>query len=145
MLFDPKWYPSKKAGIAPVPGIVSQVDSAESNSPYIKEEVLVLDFRNEDSFDRSHIPGSLNLAVDSEHDLNPFKDTQTMVRQFKNLEAKLCPDFCKIFAGRKVLTLSHRGHVGRLAMSILRNRSVNAHCVMGGREKWESVGLWGRW
>jgi len=144
MLFNPDWRPSHTVGMAPVPGITSQL-KADSTIPYVKEETMVLDLRDEESFDKSHLPGSLNLPVDFEDDLNPFTHMEIMIRQFRLLDSQLSPAFCKLFAGRKLLVLSHRGHMGRLAMSILRNRSVKAHCIIGGSEKWRKTGLWGHW
>jgi len=73
-----------------------------------------------------------------------------MVRQFPILDSRLAKDdkeFGESLDGKDkiILTLSHRGHIGRLAMSVLRNRGVKAHCVMTGVEGWKATGLWGKW
>ena len=143
MLFDPNWKPPKVVGIAPVKGVaVANPDEAEQ----ARKEVVVLDLRDEDSFNASHIPGSLNLPVDSPDDPNPYQNPPTMVTIFRLLDKELDEQhFGSQLTGKVVLTLSHRGHVGRLAMSILRNRKVQAHCVMGGSEEWKTNGLWGQW
>jgi cysteine synthase A len=75
-----------------------------------------------------------------------------MCEQFALLDARLGADDAEFgvrsgaLDGRVVLTLSYTGHVARLAMSILRNRGVVAHCVMGGVEAWEAAEgeLWER-
>ncbi|KAJ7282499.1 tryptophan synthase beta subunit-like PLP-dependent enzyme [Mycena rebaudengoi] len=114
-------------------------------------EIIVLDFRDAADFNISHIACALNLDVAAKANKNPFKDPPTMVRMFKVLEARLGlddPHFGVPSEGKTVLTLSYKGHVARLAMSILRNRGIRAHCVMGGSEEWqvseENGALWER-
>ena len=68
-----------------------------------------------------------------------------MVRQFRVLDERLAAtdsQFGKALEGKVVFTLSYKGHVARLAMSVLRNRGVQAHCVMGGSDAWMEQGLW---
>ncbi|KAG8726332.1 hypothetical protein FRC10_007244, partial [Ceratobasidium sp. 414] len=42
--------------------------------------------------------------------------------------------------GKKVFTLGYDDHSARLAMSVLRNGGLDAHCMMGGVEAWERMG-----
>ncbi|KAI3621449.1 cysteine synthase [Moniliophthora roreri] len=146
MLFDPAWKPSRKGGIAPVAGVAEPV--SDLNDKKGAQEYVVLDLRDQSTFDQSHIPGSRNLPVDSLDNLNPYRHPPTMVKQYKLLDERLSAndtEFGTSLEGKAVFTLSHRGHVGRLAMSILRNRGVKAHCIMGGSERWKEAGLWGKW
>ncbi|KAL0069573.1 hypothetical protein AAF712_003231 [Marasmius tenuissimus] len=147
MLFDPSWSPPKKAGLTRVQGIAEVAPELSANLD--RQKYVVLDLRDEVSFAASHIPGlSVNLPVDSLKDKNPYRDLPTMVEKFRLLDGRLGskdPEFGASLEGKVVFTLSHYGHIGRLAMSILRNRGVQAHCVMGGTEQWRETGLWGKW
>ncbi|KAJ7122549.1 tryptophan synthase beta subunit-like PLP-dependent enzyme [Mycena crocata] len=109
--------------------------------------IAVLDLRDADDFAAAHIAGALNLAFGVRAAANPYKHPPTMVWQFGLLDTRLAATDAEFGAssalqGKVVLTLSYKGHVGRLAMSILRNRGLVAHCVMGGVEAWEDSGLW---
>ncbi|KAK7032689.1 cysteine synthase [Favolaschia claudopus] len=123
------------------------IDAAFSSS---SPSLAILDLRDASDFAASHIHGAVNLPFGIHAAANPYKHPPTMVEQFKLLDARLGSadaEFGKesnVLDGRTVLTLSYKGHVGRLAMSILRNRGLVAHCVMGGTEAWEEDGLWGR-
>lgn len=71
-----------------------------------------------------------------------------MVEQFKlidsrvGVEARGDPEFGDVaLLGKVVFTLSYDGHSARLAMSALRNRGLEAYCVMGGVEEWVRLGL----
>lgn len=151
MLFDPFWEPPKVVGIAPAKGIADLDDSAKIDPEFRKKQLIVLDLRDEETFKKDQIPGlSLNLPIDTINGPNPYLDPPTMVKVFPILDKRLSGDdsvFGPALEGsdKIVLTLSHRGHIGRLAMSVLRNRSVKAHCVMLGSEGWKATGLWGRW
>ncbi|KAF9014726.1 tryptophan synthase beta subunit-like PLP-dependent enzyme, partial [Hymenopellis radicata] len=146
MLFDPNWTPPKVVGIAPVKGVATADEELDAKLGI--NDIVVLDLRDQEAFKSSHIPGSISFPVDSLQDLNPYQDPPTMVRQFRLLDKELSDPNTALgsqLTGKVVLTLSHRGHIGRLAMSILRNRKVKAHCVMGGSEEWKKSGLWGLW
>ena len=144
MLFNPDWVPPQAVGITPVKGVASREGELTSKA----QDIIILDLRDKAAFETSHVPGSLNLPIDSAEELNPYKDPPTMVRQFTILDKRLSAEdveFGEVLSGKVVLTLSYRGHIGRLAMSVLRNREVKAHCVVGGYEKWKECGLWGTW
>lgn len=149
MLFDPTWKPQQVTGMAPVRGVADDAStSSEANSLRLGKHIVVLDLRDKESYAKSHIPGSVNLPVDSPSGQNPYKHPPTMVSQFRFLDKRLSATdsvFGAPLEGKIVFTLSYRGHVGRLAMSVLRNREIQAHCVMGGYEDWQRSGLWGSW
>ncbi|KAJ6627672.1 tryptophan synthase beta subunit-like PLP-dependent enzyme [Mycena sp. CBHHK59/15] len=116
---------------------------ADGNTP----SLVVLDLRDAADFALCHLNGALNLDIGAKAKPNPYKDPATMVDEFKTLDARLAPadaEFGAALEGKVVLTLSYSGHVARLAMSVLRNRGVQAHCVMGGVEAWSHGGLWDR-
>ncbi|KAJ6577922.1 tryptophan synthase beta subunit-like PLP-dependent enzyme [Mycena capillaripes] len=120
-------------------------------APSVSSPALaVLDLRDAADFEAAHIAGALNLPLGARAAANPYKHPPTMVKQFTLLDERLGTKDAEFGAGsaalegKVVLTLSYKGHVGRLAMSILRNRGLVAHCVMGGVEAWEQGGLWTR-
>ncbi|KAL0578879.1 hypothetical protein V5O48_003112 [Marasmius crinis-equi] len=147
MLFDPSWAPPKKTGPGRVQGVAAAVPELGAGED--KKNYVVLDLRDEASFEASHIPGlSVNLPVDWVKDKNPYRHPPTMVEKFTLLDKRLGandPEFGASLEGKTVLALSHNGNMGRLAMSVLRNRGVKAHCIMGGTERWQETGLWGKW
>ncbi|KAJ7771703.1 tryptophan synthase beta subunit-like PLP-dependent enzyme [Mycena metata] len=99
--------------------------------------VCVLDLRNEDDFNASHITGSLNADVGARDLPNPYKHAATLTDLFQKLDSRLSAEdatFGAALKGRRVLTVSYDGNVARLAMSILRNRGLEAYCVQGGYE-----------
>ncbi|KAJ7043195.1 putative cysteine synthase B [Mycena alexandri] len=99
--------------------------------------VCVLDLRNEDDFNASHITGSLNADVGARDLPNPYKHAPTLTDLFRKLDSRLSAEdaaFGAALKGRRVLTVSYDGNVARLAMSILRNRGLEAYCVQGGYE-----------
>lgn len=153
MLFDPEWKPPAAVGLAPVRGVAAATPAIAGRSS--GQVISVLDLRDAESFYKGHIPGAVNLPVDRLEDPNPYADTLTMVKQFRVLDKALGPKkdtdgvnepFIEGLScegkGKVVFTLSHRGNMGRLAMSVLRERGIQAHCVMGGTEEWKRAGLW---
>lgn len=95
---------------------------------------IILDLRDEVDFKHSHFDSSLNLDVGASSKPNPYQDPSTLVALFHVLNVRLAttdPVFGPAFEGRVVITISYNGNVARLAMSILRSRGVQAHCVMG--------------
>ncbi|QRV85629.1 cysteine synthase [Ceratobasidium sp. AG-Ba] len=110
--------------------------------------IVVLDLRSEDDFAHMHLPNSINFPVGRTR--NPYQHPPTMVETFKlvdsaiGLEAKNDPKYGDdVLAGehKVVFTLGYDGHMARLAMSVLRNRGLEAYCIMGGVEVWEKDGL----
>lgn len=107
--------------------------------------MVVVDLRDAADFEKSHIPGSISLDVDAKALPNPYQDPSTLVNLFKLLDKRLAaadPVLGALLDGKVVFTLSYKGHVARLAMAILRNRKVQAHCVVGGFDAWMKSGLW---
>lgn len=107
---------------------------------------MVLDIRNHASFKSSHIPGSHNFDIGSDSQPNPYKDPATLVMLFDTLNTRFAqtdPEYGPGLEDRFVIVLSRDGNVARLATSILRNRGVSAHYVVGGIDGWVASGLWG--
>jgi len=125
--------------------LATSISSSTSEDAVPVSNLVLLDLRDEADFNAAHIPNSLNLDIGARDRPNPYKDPATMVAEFKILDSRLQlsdPVLGPALANKIVLTLSYSGHVGRLAMSILRKRGLQAHCVMGGLEAWKQAGLW---
>ncbi|KAJ7349210.1 cysteine synthase B [Mycena albidolilacea] len=96
--------------------------------------VCILDLRNANDFNASHISGSLNVDVGARDLPNPYKHAPTLTQLWRQLDERLSANdatFGPALEGRRVLTVSYDGNVARLAMSILRNRGLEAYCVQG--------------
>ncbi|KAJ7835561.1 tryptophan synthase beta subunit-like PLP-dependent enzyme [Mycena olivaceomarginata] len=136
--------------------LVGSLTPSSSSSSNPGPNLAILDLRDAPDFATAHIAlpptRTYNLPLGARAAPNPYKHPPTMCEQFALLDARLGVDDAEFgvrsgaLDGRVVLTLSYTGHVARLAMSILRNRGVVAHCVMGGVEAWEAAEgeLWAR-
>jgi rhodanese-related sulfurtransferase len=96
--------------------------------------VCILDLRNANDFNASHISGSLNVDVGARDLPNPYKHAPTLSQLWRQLDERLSANdatFGPALEGRRVLAVSYDGNVARLAMSILRNRGLEAYCVQG--------------
>ncbi|KAG8721142.1 hypothetical protein FRC08_015440 [Ceratobasidium sp. 394] len=108
--------------------------------------IVILDLRSMDDFSHLRLPNAINFPIGRTR--NPYQHPPTMVEQFKfidsriGVEAKDDIEFGdKVLGGKVVFTLGYDGHSARLAMSVLRNRGLEAYCVMGEVEEWERMGL----
>lgn len=118
--------------------------AADMLSAKDNKNTVVLDLRASSDFNASHLPNALNLPVDSKHTPNPYQDATTLVRLSTLLEKRLAAtdtEFGKTLEGKKVLLVSYKGRTALLAMSILRDREVEAYRVTGGSDKWIASGL----
>ncbi|KAF9465572.1 tryptophan synthase beta subunit-like PLP-dependent enzyme [Collybia nuda] len=121
-----------------------------TTSPLINQNgssgnTVLLDFRDTADFRSSHIRGSHNLEVGDAVRPNPYKDTATLTELFNIFSDRLGSSdsqFGTALNDKTVLLISHDGNIARLASSILRNRGVKAHYVIGGVNGWKSSGLW---
>jgi rhodanese-related sulfurtransferase len=107
--------------------------------------MVLLDLRDTADFKSSHIRGSHNLEVGDAVRPNPYKDTATLKILFDILSERLGtsdPLYGAALDDKLVLLISHDGNIARLASSILRNRGVKAHYVIGGVNGWRASGLW---
>ncbi|KDN42442.1 hypothetical protein RSAG8_06759, partial [Rhizoctonia solani AG-8 WAC10335] len=99
--------------------------------------------RAEQDYEHIKLPNAFNFPVGRTR--NPYPHPPTMVELFKKIEEMVgfgaSNDLVKGLDGKVVFTLGYDGHVARLAMSVLRNRGLEAYCVMGGVEEWERLKL----
>ncbi|KAG8794545.1 hypothetical protein FRC12_023754 [Ceratobasidium sp. 428] len=108
--------------------------------------IVVLDLRSTDDFSHLRLPNSINFPIGRTR--NPYQHPPTMVEQFKLIDSRIGVDAKEdtefgdqVLGGKVVFTFGYDGHSARLAMSVLRNRGLEAYCVMGGSEEWEKAGL----
>jgi rhodanese-related sulfurtransferase len=109
------------------------------------EPLAVLDLRDAEDFNKSHIPGSTNLELGARDAPNPYKDPATMRAQFTLLDSTLATNDKTVWPKLQesvVMVISYKGHTARLALSILRSRGIKAHCVIGGYDACIENGIW---
>ncbi|EUC59851.1 cysteine synthase B [Rhizoctonia solani AG-3 Rhs1AP] len=106
-------------------------------------EVVVLDLRAEGDYKHMKLPNAFNLPIGRTQ--NPYMHPPTMVEIFKEIDGRVglgaSNDLVRCLDGKVVFTLGYDGHIARLAMSVLRNRGLEAYCIMGGVEEWETLSL----
>ncbi|CAE6491083.1 unnamed protein product [Rhizoctonia solani] len=106
-------------------------------------EVVVLDLRAEGDYKHMKLPNAFNLPIGRTQ--NPYTHPPTMVEIFKEIDGRVglgaSNDLVRCLDGKVVFTLGYDGHIARLAMSVLRNRGLEAYCIMGGVEEWETLSL----
>lgn len=113
------------------------------------KQTIVLDLRDAADASSLSLPSSLYLPLPtpSKDAANPYQHPPTMVTQFRFLDGRLGSKDDQEFGGKAlegkvVLTLSYDGNTARVAMSVLRNRGIEACCIMGGVEAWKKAKLY---
>ncbi|KAG8722271.1 hypothetical protein FRC08_004896 [Ceratobasidium sp. 394] len=108
--------------------------------------IVVLDLRSTDDFSHLRLPNAINFPIGRTR--NPYQHPPTMVEQFKFIDSRIGAEAKddiefgdEVLGGKVVFMLGYDGHSARLAMSVLKNRGLEAYCVMGGVVEWERVGL----
>ncbi|KAG8631575.1 hypothetical protein KVT40_000715 [Elsinoe batatas] len=122
------------------------------SSSVILPQGVVIDFREKVDFESSHFPfaNNLNLESISRNTPSPFKDTQTLCDQWRELE-KIFEDksqatgsaaFMRLLddepsrldrlRNKPVLAICYDGNTARVATSVLRAKGIEAWSVAGG-------------
>ncbi|KAG9126243.1 hypothetical protein FRC07_004297 [Ceratobasidium sp. 392] len=108
--------------------------------------ILVLDLCSSGDFSHLQLPNSINFPIGRTP--NPYQHPPTMVEQFKLIDSRIGIDAKddsefgnSVLGGKVIFTFGYDGHSARPATSVLRNRGLEAYCVMGGVEEWEKAGL----
>jgi rhodanese-related sulfurtransferase len=99
-------------------------------------EPILLDLRRSEDFMASHIPGSLNLSLESSNVsmLSPFFDATVLQKQWQELDTTFTPDYISKYGlfGRDVYVICYKGDTARVATSVLRAKGVSASSIKGG-------------
>jgi cysteine synthase A len=102
---------------------------------------VILDFRQPADFAAKHLPGAVNIPLETLEPLNcsPFEDSKLLARQWRELEALFSQSICgasdavaNVRKGKHVLTLCYHGDTSRIANSVLRAKGVQSVSCRGG-------------
>ncbi|OJZ84252.1 hypothetical protein ASPFODRAFT_48255 [Aspergillus luchuensis CBS 106.47] len=106
----------------------------------------VLDLRTAGDFGTWHLPGSVNIPLQSldSHTAKPFSDADVLEAQWLELEALFSnADVLGKLSGHQVLMLCYHGDTARVASSVLRAKGIAADSLRGGYQALKDHLLWG--
>ncbi|KAB8260356.1 tryptophan synthase beta subunit-like PLP-dependent enzyme [Aspergillus pseudonomiae] len=107
----------------------------------------VLDLRTTADFASWHLPGSVNIPLQSldSHTAKPFSDPGVLEAQWLELEAMFKdPSVITKLESHHVLVICYNGDTARVATSVLRAKGIEADSLRGGYQALKDHGLWGR-
>lgn len=102
---------------------------------------MILDFRQAQDFSASHLPGAVNIPLDSlrADTPSPFVDSDLLAAQWTELESLFSQSICsasdavaEVRKGKHVLTICYDGDTSRVANSVLRAKGVLSNSCRGG-------------
>jgi cysteine synthase A len=106
----------------------------------------VLDLRTATDFASWHLPGSVNIPLQTldYHTPKPFSDPSVLEAQWLELEAMFKDQsvITKLDA-HHVLVICYNGDTARVATSVLRAKGIEADSLRGGYQALKDHGLWG--
>jgi rhodanese-related sulfurtransferase len=118
------------------------------SSIVLRPQRYVIDLRTASDFDDWHLPGSVNLPLQSLDSCTmcPFSNSAVLEAQWHELEA-LFTD-AKVVAPLheqhiNVLVICYTGNTARVATSVLRAKGIEADNLRGGYKALYDNGLWG--
>ncbi|KAL1962022.1 hypothetical protein VTN77DRAFT_666 [Rasamsonia byssochlamydoides] len=107
-----------------------------SSYPAIKANCSVIDLRQPADFETWHLPGAVNIPINSldARTPSPFSDAAVLEAQWRELDALFAPESSALSAltGRKVMLVCYGRDTARVATSVLRAREIEAYSVRGG-------------
>lgn len=114
----------------------------------LRPQCCVLDLRTASDFDAWHLPGSVNLPLQSldSRTLGPFSNSTVLEAQWRELETLFTDP--KVVAPLHehhphVLVICYNGDTARMATSVLRAKGIEADNLRGGYKALYDDGLWG--
>ncbi|KAJ5222686.1 uncharacterized protein N7469_008926 [Penicillium citrinum] len=109
----------------------------------LKPQHRVIDLRKSEDFRAWHLPGSINLSLDSigPHSLSPFSDPSILEAQWVELEQIFQSRILSDLGSCHVLVLCYDGDTARVATSVLRARGLDADSVRGGYRALKVYGI----
>ncbi|KAF2141920.1 uncharacterized protein K452DRAFT_227743 [Aplosporella prunicola CBS 121167] len=109
--------------------------------PTLKVSVILLDLREANDFNERHLPGAVNIPMNSVKKSlpSPFFNSEVLRDQWQAMESffgeqvKRCtiPGVSSL-QGRRVLMTCYTGDTARVATSILQAKNIDAHSIAGG-------------
>jgi cysteine synthase A len=139
--YDEAW---ERPPAAVVPEFYHQLPSTRHETTVagqLEPDGVILDFRRPADFVANHLPGAVNIPLDSLEPLygSPFEDSKLLARQWRELETLFSQSICgasdavaNVRKGKHVLTICYHGDTSRIANSILRAKGVQAVNCRGG-------------
>lgn len=111
----------------------------------LRPQCCVLDLRTAPDFSTWHLPGSVNIPLQSlnSHTPKPFSDPQVLEAEWRELEGIFSEE--KAIAqlkGRHVLVICYNGDTARIATSVLRAKGIEGDSLRGGYQALRDHGLW---
>ncbi|KAF9888878.1 hypothetical protein FE257_008248 [Aspergillus nanangensis] len=118
------------------------------NSLSLRPQCCVLDLRTAVDFSTWHLPGSVNLPLQTldSHTPKPFSDPTVLEAQWRELEALFTDPgvVAPLHVHHPhVLVICYNGDTARVATSVLRAKGVEADSLRGGYKALHDHGLWG--
>ncbi|KAJ5580844.1 hypothetical protein N7450_007145, partial [Penicillium hetheringtonii] len=109
----------------------------------LKPQHRVIDLRKSEDFQAWHLPGSINLSLDSigPHSPSPFSDPSILEAQWVELEQIFQSRILSDLGSCHVLVLCYDGDTARVATSVLRARGLDADSVRGGYRALKVYGI----
>lgn len=115
------------------------------SSLVLKQQRCIIDFRTATDFSNWHLPGSVNICLESldSHTQKPFSEPSVLEAQWLELEG-LFSDSSVISKLRQhhVLAICYNGDTARVGSSVLRARGIEADCLRGGYQALRDHRLW---
>ena len=105
----------------------------------------VLDLRTALDFSTWHLPGSVNVPLDSlnSHSPKPFANPAVLEAQWAELETLFKTDHrLSQLRGQHVLVICYNGDTARVATSVLRAKGIEGDSLRGGYQALRDHGLW---
>ncbi|KAL5340855.1 tryptophan synthase beta subunit-like PLP-dependent enzyme [Aspergillus crustosus] len=112
----------------------------------LRPECYVVDLRTANDFSSWHLPGSVNIPLQTldSHTTKPFSDPSVLEAQWLELEALLREkQVLDTLQNQHVLVICYNGDTARIATSVLRAQNIQADSLRGGYQALKDQGLWG--
>ncbi|KAL2832460.1 tryptophan synthase beta subunit-like PLP-dependent enzyme [Aspergillus cavernicola] len=112
----------------------------------LRPQCFVVDLRTATDFNSWHLPGSVNIPLQSldSHTPNPFSDPSVLEAEWLELEALLKEQsVLDKLRDQHVLVICYNGDTARIATSVLRAQNIQADSLRGGHRALKDQGLWG--
>lgn len=100
----------------------------------LRDQCCVVDLRKANNFDTWHLPGSINVPLDSLDSKmpKPYSDPTVLEAQWTELDALFQKNTLSKLGMHRVMLLCYHGDTARVASSVLRAKGIEADSVRGG-------------
>lgn len=105
----------------------------------LKPNSVIIDLRQPHDFDKSHLPGSINVPFIQEDTASPFSEPRILEALWTRFEETFrspSEELQALIQGKNILLLCYDGDSSRVATSVLRAKGFEASNVRGGFTSW---------